>query len=482
MTTAAFGPSARAAHPRLVLTVVCLCQLMVVLDMTVVNVALPSIRTDLGFAPADLQWVVNAYTVTFGGLLLLGGRLADLIGQRRATLIGLVLFGVTSLLGGLAQNPGELIGARAVQGVAGALLLPVSLTIITTTFAEGSARHRAVAIWGAVAGLGGAVGVLLGGVLTEALDWRWVLFVNVPVAAIAAPLAAATIRDVPRPRPRLDIVGAVLITAATTVLVYAVVTTDTHAWGSAQTVGLLALAVVLALAFLAVEARLAPQPLVRLGLLRQRSVAVSALIVFFVALAQFGAFYFASLYLQSVLNLSPLKTGLAFVPFSLGTVVGSILGARISRERGPWLPVSSGLVLAAIGVAWFGGISPNGSFVGDILGPSLVASVGLGACLVANTAAATTGIAAEEAGLASGILNAARQIGGSIGLAVLVTVAAAVTRHHGGTPVEALNAGYARGFVVSGCLLALGALAAVTLLPRRAKAAAPAPALETEAP
>jgi len=183
-----------------------------------------------------------------------------------------------------------------------------------------------------------------------------------------------------------------------------------------------------------------------------------------------------------VLNLSPIKTGLAFVPFSLGTVVGSILGARISRERGPWLPVSSGLVLAAIGVAWFGGISPNGSFVGDILGPSLVASVGLGACLVANTAAATTGIAAEEAGLASGILNAARQIGGSIGLAVLVTVAAAVTRHHGGTPVEALNAGYARGFVVSGCLLALGALAAVTLLPRRAKAAAPAPALETEAP
>ncbi|MFT4082718.1 MAG: MFS transporter, partial [Nocardioides sp.] len=462
----------KSAHPGLVLTVVCLTQLMVVLDVTVVNVALPSIRTSLGFAPADLPWVVNAYTITFGGLLLLGGRLADLIGQRKAALTGLILFALTSLAGGLAQNPGELIGARALQGVAGALLLPVSLTIITTTFPEGPARHRAVGIWGAVAGMGGAVGVLLGGVLTEWLDWRWVLFVNMPIAAVAVPLTLAAVRDVPRARPRLDLAGALLITAATTLLVYAVVRTDTHPWGSASTIGLLVAAAALALAFLAVESRVR-EPLVRLGLLATRTVAVSSAVVFLIALAQFGAFYFASLYLQNVLGYSPIQTGLSFVPFSLGTVVGSILGARISRERGPWWPVTVGLALAAVGVAWFGAISPGGSFVGDILGPSLVASGGLGACLVANTAAATAGIAAHEAGLASGILNASRQIGGSIGLAVLVTIAGGVTRHHSGSPAAALTAGYARGFVVSGSLLALAAVLAGTLLPRRHVAAPP---------
>lgn len=470
----------RTPRGGLVLTVVCLAQLMVVLDMTVVNVALPSISTDLGFAPADLQWVVNAYTITFGGLLLLGGRLADLIGTRRATVIGLVLFAVTSLLGGLAQNPGQLIGARAVQGVAGALLLPVSLTVITTTFAEGPARHRAIGIWGAVAGLGGAVGVLLGGVLTEFLSWRWVLFVNVPIALLAVPLALSVIHDVPRPRPRLDVAGAVLITGATSLLVFALTRTETNGWAATSTITLLTLAVLLGVGFVVVEAR-TPDPLVRLGLLAQRSVSVSAGVIFLIALAQFGAFYFASLYLQNVLHYTPLQTGLAFVPFSIGVVVGSIVGVRLSRERGPWLPVTAGLVLAAIGVAWFGAISADGSFVGDILGPSLVASGGLGAAMVANTAAATAGIAPHEAGLASGILNAARQIGGSIGLAVLVTIAAAVTASHvSDGPAAALTAGYARGFVVSGSLLAVAAILAGTLLPRASHhPPAPVPDLES---
>ncbi len=454
------------ARPGLVLTVVCLCQLMVVLDITVVNVALPSIRDDLGFRPADLQWVVNAYTLTFGGLLLLGGRIADLFGQRTAAIVGLSVFGLTSLAGGLASEPGQLIAARAVQGVSGALLLPVSLTVITTSFAEGPDRRRALGIWAAVMGVGGAAGVLVGGALTEWLDWRWVFFVNVPIAAIAVPLALGSIRNLHRGRPRLDVAGAVLVTGATTSLVYAVVRTDRHAWDSAHTLGFLGLALVLGALFWVVEARFAREPLVRLGLLRQRSLAVASVLVFFIALGQFGAFYLASLYLQNVLGYTPLEAGLAFVPFSLGTVAGTMIGMRLVAARGPWLPVSGGLALTAIGIGWFGAISTDGGFVANMLGPSMLASVGLGACLVANTSMATTGVDPAEAGLASGTLNAARQIGGSIGLAVLVTVAGSVTRHHDGPPLEALNAGYARGFLVAGCLIAVATVICLVAAPR----------------
>ncbi|WP_328912140.1 MULTISPECIES: MFS transporter [unclassified Streptomyces] len=480
----------RTAGPGLLLLVVCLCQLVVVLDMTVVNVALPAIRTDLGFSPGDLQWVVNAYTLTFGGLLLLGGRLADLFGHRLAMLLGLVLFGVTSLFGGLAQNPGELIAARAAQGVAGAVLLPVSLTVISANFAEGPARSRALAAWGAVAGAGGAVGVLLGGVLTEYLDWRWVLFVNLPVVAVAVPLA---LRAIPvhkaAARPRLDLPGAVLVTAAMITLVYAVVRTGDHGWGSAQTLGTLALTVVLGGLFVLVERRFATAPLVRFGILRQRPVLVANVVVFLIASAQFGAFYFASLYLQGVLGYSPVRTGLAFVPFSLGIVAGTIVAARLIRLLGPRLPLVAGLALAAVGMAWFGLVSADGTFLGDFLGPSLVASVGLGVCLVANTTAATAGIPVHEAGLASGLLNACRQSGGSIGLAVLVTVADAVTRHHSAGPASrvALTAGYDRAFLVGAVLIAAGAVTAALLLPRTprptatAQPPAPARALAEEA-
>ncbi|MFJ3494361.1 MFS transporter [Streptomyces sp. NPDC086091] len=449
---------------------VCLCQLMVVLDVSVVNVALPSIRADLGFGASGLQWVVNAYTLTFGGLLLLGGRLADLAGQRRAAVLGLGLFGVTSLLGGLAQSPAELVAARAAQGVAGAVLLPVSLTVITTTFAEGPARHRALAVWGAVAGAGGAAGVLLGGVLTEYLDWRWTLFVNVPIAVVAVPLAARCLRDLrPGRRERPDVVGALLGTAAMTTLVHTVVRTDTYAWGSARTLGGFALAVLLAAAFVVVERRTAA-PLVRLGILRTRSLAVACLTVFLIACGQFGAFYFASLYLQGVLDYSPVATGLAFVPFSVGVVVGTIVAGRLMPTVGPRPLLVAGLALGAVGMGWFGGVSADGGFLTDMLGPSLVASFGLGLCMVTNTAAGTSGVARAEAGLASGLLNSARQCGGSIGLAVLVTVASTVTRHHddpaGAAGPAALTAGYARAFLVAGALMAVAAVAAAVLLPR----------------
>jgi len=277
--------------------------------------------------------VVNAYTLTFGGLLLLGGRLADLAGQRRAAIAGLGLFALTSLLGGLAQNQGELIAARAVQGVSGAVLLPVSLTVITATFAEGHARNRALGIWGAVAGAGGAAGVLLGGVLTQYLDWRWVLFVNVPIAA-AMPLAAASVpAERTARRAWLGMAGAVLATASMAVLVYAVVRTDTYAWGSPQTLGGLAAAVVLGGAFVLVEQRSAVL-LVRRGILRARSLSVACLVIFLMACAQFGAFYFASLYVQGVLRFSPVQTGLAFVPFSLGVIAGTIAAGALMRRAG----------------------------------------------------------------------------------------------------------------------------------------------------
>ncbi|WP_007509228.1 MFS transporter [Pseudofrankia saprophytica] len=467
------------ARAGLVLAVVCLCQLMVVLDISVVNVALPSIRADLGFSASGLQWVVNAYTLTFGGLLLLGGRLADLAGQRRAAVAGLGLFGLTSLLGGLAQNPSELIAARAAQGVSGAVLLPVSLTVITTTFTEGAARHRALAVWGAVAGAGSAVGVLLGGVLTEYLNWRWVLFVNVPIAAVAIPLAAACIGNLRTARrPRLDVAGAVLATAAMVLLVYGVVRTDTYSWGSARTLGTLGAAAVLAVAFVLVERRVAA-PLVRLGILRSRSLSVACVVIFLVACGQFGAFYFASLYLQGVLAYSPLRTGLAFVPFALGVIAGTIVAARLMARVGPRPPLVGGLALGAVGMGWFGWVSPDGGFATDLLGPSLVTSVGLGLCMVTNTAAGTTGVAREEAGLASGLLNAARQCGGSIGLAVLVTVAATVTRHQADpASAAAVTTGYDRAFLIAGILIGIAALAAFTLLPSRPRdrAAADRPA------
>ena len=446
----------------LVLAVACLCQLMVVLDVSVVNLALPSIRGDLGFSADSLPWVINAYTLTFGGLLLLGGRIADLFGHRRAALIGLGLFGLTSLLGGFAQTPAELIAARALQGVGGALLLPISLTLITVTFPEGVARHRALAIWGAVAGAGGGIGVFLGGLLTEALDWRWVLFVNVPIAIGAMGLTwrAVTDRRTGR-RPRLDLPGAVLVTAGLVSLVYAIVGTDRHPWGSAATLVPLGLAVVLLAAFGYYELRVAAAPLVRFALLRTRSVLGANVVIFLMASAQLAAFYFASLYLQETFGYSPLHAGLAFVPFSLGIIAGSALGGRFVARVGPRAPLVTGLALGGAGLAWFAGLSPGGMFLSDVLGPSLVTSVGFGMCFVSVATAATAGVARHEAGLASGLLNSSRQLGGSVGLAVLATVANAAGGHTSGTD---------RAFVVAAVLMAVAVVVAAVLLRPRQEA------------
>ncbi|MBD0670740.1 MFS transporter [Streptomyces sp. CBMA156] len=450
----------------MVLAAVTVAQFVFALDMSVVNVALPAIRSDLGFAPLDLSWVVHVYALTFGGLLLLGGRACDLYGRRRLFLLGLAVFGLCSLVGGVAQAPWQLVAARAGQGVGAAAAAPAALAMLTTTFTEGPRRVRALGVWSAANAAGGALGVLAGGVLTEYASWRWVMLVNLPVVAVAFALAPGGGPDEARPvrRERPDVLGAVLATAGIGLLVFGVVRTDVHGWGSPATLGTLAAAVVLLAAFVVTETR-APAPLLRLGLLRSRWVAGANALVFLAAAGQFTAFYFVSLYLQQVLGLGAAATGLAFLPFSAGLVAGTVVATRITARRTPRVALVPGAVLAAAGLAWFASISPDGGFLADVLGPSLVTSIGTGLVLAPVAAAATTGVAAHEAGMASGLLNSSRQLGGCVGLAALATVAA--HRTGGATDPAALNDGYAAGLAVTAVLFVLAALVAIAVLPRR---------------
>jgi EmrB/QacA subfamily drug resistance transporter len=463
------SPPSGAGSGRL-LVAVCLAQFMVILDVSVVNVALPSIGRSLGFLASDLSWVVNAYTLTFGGLLLLGGRLADVVGPRWALLGGALAFAAASVLGGLALTPGQLIAARAAQGVCAAVLAPATLTVLVTAYPEGPSRQRALGVWAAVSAAGGAIGTLAGGLLTDLLDWRWVLFVNAPLAAAVLVAGRRAITaDRTSHRQPLDVPGAVLVTAGLTLLVFAVVRTDRHAWSSAAIIWPLVAAGVLIVAFAVVE-RSTPTPLVRPDLLRNRNVLGSNLIVMLLGAALFASFYFASLYLQGVLGYSPLATGLAFVPFSVGVAVGSVAATRLIGRTGAKRLLVPGLLVLAAGLAWFAQVRPDGSFVGDILGPSIVASLGAGVCFVANTTSATTGVARSDSGAASGLLNAGRQVGGSVGLAVLASVAGAVTNDAvgaGAAPLSALTDGYGRAFLLAAGFALVAAAVAAGALPRR---------------
>lgn len=452
--------------PSLILVVVAIAQFMVSLDMSVVNVALPAIRSGLGFDPAGLQWVVDAYALLLGGLLLLGGRAGDLYGRRRLFVLGFALFGLASLAGGLAQSPGQLVTARAVQGLAAAALTPSALAMLTTTFTEGRARARALGVWGAVAGTGGAVGVMAGGLLTEYAGWRWVMLINVPVVVGALALTAVAVpADSPGPyRGRLDLLGAVLGTCGLGLLVFGVVRTHDHPWTSAETLGTLAVAAVLLAGFILVEARIAKAPLFRLGLLANRTVAGANLFVFLLFAGQFAAFYFVSLYMQGVLRMSPAATGAAFLPFSAGLICGTVIATRAARRLTLRALLVPGGLLATAGFGWFSLISPTGSFVVHVLGPSLVTSIGLGMCLAPLAGAATAGAPPHEAGMASGLINSARQIGGCIGLAVLTTVAG--RRTGSSTDPTALTHGYALSLGISGILLAIAVAVALTVLPK----------------
>jgi EmrB/QacA subfamily drug resistance transporter len=480
------GQSAQRRHPRdgVVLALACVAQFMVVLDVSIVNVALPSIGRDLHYSSSGLQWVVNAYVLTFAGFLLFGGTAADLFGRRRVYLFGLGLFTLASLAGGLAQTADWLTAARAVQGIGGAFLSPASLTLIVTTFSDQRQRTRAIGAWSAVAGAGGAAGAILGGVLTAELSWRWVLFVNLPIGIVTLALAAAYLTERRRPaaadaRPRLDIAGAVTITAGLGALVYAIIETSTHPWLSAFTLSALAVAAVLLAAFAVIELRLAKAPLVPFRLFGMRSVTGANAVMLLVGAAFFAMWYFLSLYFQDVLGYSALRAGLAFIPMALAIIVGAQVSPRLLPRTGRRPVLAVAMLLAAGGFAWLAQVPAHSAYLAHVLGPSCIVALALGLLFTPLASAATADVPMNQAGLASGVLNTSRQIGGSIGLAALATVA--VDRAHALAAASgragALTGGYDRAFAITAviCLVGLGCS---LLIP----AAAAAPAAGARAP
>jgi EmrB/QacA subfamily drug resistance transporter len=456
----------------LALALLAAAQFVVVLDASIVNVALPSIGRDLHFSQDNLSWVVNAYVLVFGGFLLLGGRMADLLGRRRLFIAGLILFAVASLAGGLAQSEGWLIAARAVQGLGAALLSPAALSLVTVLFAEGADRNKAMGVWGAVAGSGGAVGVLLGGMLTEWAGWEWVLFVNVPIGIIAAFLAPRLLPESRNEGERhFDVAGAVTITAGLSLLVYALVDANSAGWGSTQTLGLSAIAVALIAAFYVIERRqkapLVPFP----GIFRIRTITGINVSAVLVAASLFSMFFFISLYMQNVLGFSALEAGLAYLPLAVGLIITAGASAGLVTRFGFKPVLVSGLIITAAGLIWFGQVSPDGSYVGDVLFPSLLAAVGLGLAFVSMTVAAVSGVEPHEAGLASGLINTSQQIGGALGLAILATVANSRIDDlaASGTPQNiALTEGFQSAFLVGAGIAIAGAVLAIVLVSGKA--------------
>jgi EmrB/QacA subfamily drug resistance transporter len=483
------GPDkARPKHLNATLFLACLAQFMVILDVSVVNVALPAIRNGLHFTEVDLQWVVNAYTVTFAGFLLLGGRAADLLGRRRVFVSGLILFALASLAGGMADSRTVLIAARAVQGLGGAVIAPASLSIITTTFTEGAARNRAVGIWGAMGGAGGAAGVLLGGVLTDLLGWRWILFINVPIGLLAAFFAQRLIaegRDRSRAR-NFDLPGALSATVGLSLLVLGIVRTDQTGWGSAGTLGLIAGGVALLAAFVLIEGRFASAPLMPLRIYASRALSAANVVVLLVGGATFGMWFFVSLYLQQVLGYSPIRAGLAFLPMTLCIVIGSTLASRLVIRVGAKPLLVTGMLLQTAGLLLFSGVPVDGTYVSNILLASLLVAIGIGFSFVPATISAVAGVKPAEAGLASGLVNTSRMFGGALGLAVLAAIATSQTNsdlRQGSAAHAALTSGFELAFVVAAAFAFLGALVALFGLPRlRPRASAePAAAVESSA-
>jgi EmrB/QacA subfamily drug resistance transporter len=432
---------------------------MVVLDATVVNVALPSIQKDLHLNEANLQWIVNAYTLVFGGFLLLGGRAGDLIGRKRLFLAGIVVFTVASLLNGLATSSGMLIGFRALQGLGAAFISPAALAIITTTFEEGSDRSKALGVWAAIASGGAAAGLVLGGALTELLSWPWIFFVNVPVGAAAF---VFSLRLVPESRDEqahrsFDVAGAVTATGGLMALVYAIVQADLKGWGSTTTIGFFVLAIALLAAFVVIEQR-SVAPLVRLSIFRVRSLTAANVVMLLVACGLFAMFFFNSLYIQRVLGYHPLKAGLAFLPFTGGIAVSAGLASQFGPKVGIRLVAAIGMVVTAIGMLWLTQIPVHGHYLTNVLPSILLTSIGMGAVFVPLTMVATTGLVNEDQGLASGLFNTSQQIGGALGLAILATLAAG--RTHGASPAALVHGFHyafagAAAFVIASLVLLL---------------------------
>ncbi|WP_448317979.1 MFS transporter [Streptomyces sp. CO7] len=493
------GPDAGGTTPengskQVALLVLASLQLMVVLDITIVNIALPHIQTALDFTTANLAWVINAYTLTFGGLLLLGGRSGDILGRRRMFLFGVSLFTLASLLCGVSQEPWQLLAARALQGIGGAVASPTALALIATIFEEGRERNRAFAVFAGVSAGGGAIGLLGGGILVEWLTWRWIFFVNVPIGLLIVLATLRYIRESERRPGRFDAAGAFTSTLGMVALVYGFIRAGEKRWSDSLTVTAFAVAVVLLGAFLLVE-RTSRQPITPLKLFRDRNRAGTYAIMLCLAAAMFGMFFFLTLFVQDVMGFSPLRAGLAFLPVSAVIAVSAGIASQLLPRTGPKIVMVTGAVLAAAGLGWLSRLEVTSSYVGGILGPMLVFGFGMGFEFVSLTLMAVSNVAEKESGAASGVLNATQQVGGSLGLSILVTVFSTSSRNKaqdlvrsflaratpeerrrfrqtGALPSElreqTLAAGITSAFVAAALMAALAALVAVLVIQTRA--------------
>ena len=468
MTQPTVPASARPDRRWLALAALCAAFFMVILDVAIVNVALPTVQVDLDFSQQNLQWVVSAYALAFGGLLLLGGRAADLLGRRRMFMAGIALFAAASLLAGLAWSDVALIVARAAQGVGAAIMTPAALSILMTTFTEGAERNTALGIWGAVGASGGTIGVLLGGILTDTIGWEWIFFLNVPIGLLvigAAPILLTESRAEVTQR-RFDLAGAATVTGGLVSLVYALVDASDAGWASLQTLGLLGISAALFAGFVVVESR-SPAPIMPLSIFRIRAVTGSNVAAVALGGAVFGMIFILTLYMQQVLGYSPLKTGLAWLAMALTALVSSIAASVFVTKIGARVPMTVGLTLAAIGLLILSSIPADGSYASDLLPGLLILGTGLGMAFVAASIGALEGVAARDSGLASGLSNTTQQIGGALGVAVLSTLAIMRTDDlvaGGATQPVALTEGF-QSAILGGAGFALaGALAALLLI------------------
>jgi EmrB/QacA subfamily drug resistance transporter len=458
------------AHTRkwLALAIICVAQFMVILDVSIVNVALPSIQRGLHFSEQNLLWVLNAYALFFGGFLMLGGRIADKLGRRRVFMTGVVLFTLASLFCGLATSSAWLVTSRTVQGLGAAILSPAALSILTVTFQEGPERNKALSIWGAIAGAGGAFGVLLGGILTQEIGWQWIFYVNVPIGSLVVLasffILAPSLSE--GERRGFDIPGALTLTASLVLMVFALVKSTSWGWASVNTLGTLAVALILLAAFILIERRTA-SPIVPLSIFGNRSLSVSNLVSLAMGASIFSMFYFLSLYMQEVLGYSALRTGVGYLTIAFAIIIAAGAAQALVARLGVRNVMTVGMVLASGGLVYFTQISPHGTYVGTLLPGFLLAGVGLGLSFVPVTIGAVSGVTADEAGVASGLITTTQQIGGALGVAVLSTIAVSATTKfasshgHGRQEVIAgLNHGFSTAFWFGVVFAATGAVIA----------------------
>lgn len=458
-------------HRGLALAILAAAQFMVILDVTIVNVALPAIRTALNFkTDSDLQWIITAYALVFGGFLLLGGRLADLFGRRKFFITGTILFALSSLAAGLAQNPTQLIVFRALQGLGGALLSPAALSLVLTIFQEGPERNKALGVWSMVAAGGGAIGLLLGGVLTQYIEWRWIFFINAPIALVVIIMALRNVpASLPQEREKVDYIGAVAITGSLMSLVYALAKAAENGWGALGTIIALAASIVLMTIFIVNELKVA-KPLIKLSIFRRRNVTGGSIVLLLMPAAMFGLFFYLSIYMQQILNYSPTKTGLANLPFTLTImVVAGVLSKQIGKLNYQYILVFAPL-LAAAGLLYFSRLPLQANYLTDILPGIILMAAGMAMVFVTTSIAATDGVSKEESGLVSGLLNTGQQVGGAIGLAVLTVISTAATKSYlaasGGNPAatpQALVNGFQQGFIVASFFAIAASIVALTV-------------------